>query len=262
MRIINLIENTEGKSGCIFAHGLSFYVETAHHKLLVDLGPSADTLENAKRLGIDLSAVDTVILSHGHYDHSGGIIPFSGINTGASIYMQSLATGEYYADDGENAEGERFRYIGIDKAIASLPGVRMISGDHVIDEEIELFTIRNRTHELPFTNKRLLIKTTDGFVRDDFAHEHFLVVSDEGKKVLISGCAHNGILSIMDAYRTKYGSAPDAVISGFHLMKKTDYREDQLKEIRESAKELTAYPTKFFTCHCTGVPAYEAMKEI
>ena len=132
----------------------------------------------------------------------------------------------------------------------------------MIDDELELFTIKNRTHELPFTNKRLLIKTPDGFVRDDFAHEHFLVVSDEGKKVLISGCAHNGILSIMDAYRTKYGAAPDAVISGFHLMKKTDYREEQLEEIREIAKELTAYPTKFFTCHCTGVPAYEAMTEI
>ena len=262
MKIINLIENTEGKSGCIYAHGLSFYVETAHHKLLVDLGPSPDTLENAKTLGVDLSAVDTVILSHGHYDHSGGIISFSKNNTKASIYMQSLATGEYFADDGENAEGERFRYIGIDKDIASLPNVHMISGDCVIDDELELFTIKNRTHELPFTNKRLLIKTPDGFVRDDFAHEHFLVVSDEGKKVLISGCAHNGILSIMDAYKTKYGAAPDAVISGFHLMKKTDYREEQLEEIREIAKELTAYPTKFFTCHCTGVPAYEAMKEI
>ncbi|MCR5441086.1 MAG: MBL fold metallo-hydrolase [Lachnospiraceae bacterium] len=262
MKIINLIENTEGKSGCIAAHGLSFYAETAHHKLLSDLGPSADTLKNAKKLGIDLSAVDTVILSHGHYDHSGGIIPFSEINPKAAIYMQSLAAGDYYADDGENAEGERFRYIGIDKAIAFLPGVRMITGDHVIDEEIELFTIKKRTHELPFTNKRLLIKTQDGFVRDDFAHEHFLVVSSEGKRVLISGCAHNGILSIMDAYKEKYGSAPDAVISGFHLMKKTDYREDQLKEIREIAKELTAYPTKFFTCHCTGVPAYEVMKEI
>ena len=88
------------------------------------------------------------------------------------------------------------------------------------------------------------------------------MVSDGGKKVLISGCAHNGILSIMDAYKEKYGSAPDAVISGFHLMKKTDYRENQLAEIRDIAKELTSYPTKFFTCHCTGVPAYEAMKDI
>ena len=262
MKIINLIENTEGKSGCIFAHGLSFYVETAHHKLLMDLGPSADTLKNAETLGINLGAVDTVILSHGHYDHSGGIIPFSEINNTAAIYMQSLASGEYFADDGEHAEGERYRYIGIDKAIASLPQVKPVNGDHVIDDELELFTIKKRTHELPFTNKRLLIKTPDGFVRDDFAHEHFLVIRCEGKSVLISGCAHNGILSIMDAYTEKYGSAPDAVISGFHLMKKTPYREDQLEEIRSIADELRKYPTLFYTCHCTGETAFDEMKKI
>lgn len=262
MKIINLIENTEGKSGCIFAHGLSFYVETAHHKLLMDLGPSADTLKNAETLGINLGAVDTVILSHGHYDHSGGIIPFSEINNTAAIYMQSLASGEYFADDGEHAEGERYRYIGIDKAIASLPQVKPVNGDLVIDDELELFTIKKRTHELPFTNKRLLIKTPDGFVRDDFAHEHFLVIRCEGKSVLISGCAHNGILSIMDAYTEKYGSAPDAVISGFHLMKKTPYREDQLEEIRSIADELRKYPTLFYTCHCTGETAFDEMKKI
>lgn len=262
MRIINLIENTEGKSGCIYAHGLSFYVETAHHRLLMDLGPSSDTLENAKTLGIDLALVDTVILSHGHYDHSGGIIPFAGINGKAVIYMQSTAAGEYYADDGEHAEGERYRYIGIDKSIALLPQVRTVNGDLAIDDELELFTVRNRTHALPFTNKRLLIKTQEGFVRDDFAHEHFLVVRENGKSILLSGCAHNGILSILDAYTEKFGSAPDAVISGFHLMKKTDYREDQLCEIRSMAEELNKYPTRFFTCHCTGLPAYEVMKEI
>ena len=262
MKIVNLIENTEGRPGCIFAHGLSFYVKTSHHELLMDLGPSSDTLDNAKTLGIDLAAIDTVILSHGHYDHSGGIIPFTGINESAVIYMQESASGDYYADDGENAEGDRYRYIGIDKDIAHLPQVRMINGDYVIDDELELFTIKNRTHELPFTNKRLLVKKGEGYARDEFCHEHFLVVSDEGKKILLSGCAHNGILSIMDAYIEKYGSAPDIVISGFHLMKKTDYREGQLEEIRKIAEELKKYPTKFFTCHCTGVPAYEEMRKI
>ena len=67
MRIINLIENTEGRSGCAYAHGLSFYVETEKHRLLMDLGPSGETLQNAQALGIDLAKVDTVILSHGHY---------------------------------------------------------------------------------------------------------------------------------------------------------------------------------------------------
>ena len=92
MRIINLIENTEGKAGCAAAHGLSFYIETAKHKLLVDLGPSAETLTNAETLGVDLKQIDTVILSHGHYDHSGGILPFAALNPTAAIYLQKTAT--------------------------------------------------------------------------------------------------------------------------------------------------------------------------
>ena len=261
MKIINLIENTEGREGCAAAHGLSFYVETKKHKLLVDLGPSEETLKNAKVLGIDLAAVDTVILSHGHYDHSGGILPFTGINDKALIYMQDTATDAYYADDGENAP-ERYRYIGIDPEIAKLPQVRLLQGDTSIDDELELITIKKRSHELPFTNKRLLIRTKEGFKRDDFVHAHFLVIRQEGKTVLMSGCAHNGILSILDAYIEKFGKAPDLVVSGFHLMKKTDYRAEEIKEIEDIARELKNYPTQYVTCHCTGTVAFEVMKNI
>ena len=261
MKIINLIENTEGHSGCAAAHGLSFYVETKEHKLLLDLGPSEETIFNAEKLGVDLSAVDTVILSHGHYDHSGGIIPFARINDKALIYMQDSAKGEYYADDGEDAP-ERFRYIGIDKDITELKQVRFISGDVKIDDELELFVIHSRSHELPFTNRRLLIREEDGFRHDDFGHEHFLVIKQDGKSVLMSGCAHNGILSILDAYMERYSKAPDLVISGFHLMKKTDYRESEIAEIEDIAKELRKYPTKFATCHCTGTAAFDIMKDI
>ncbi|MBP3755509.1 MAG: MBL fold metallo-hydrolase [Lachnospiraceae bacterium] len=262
MRIVNLIENTEGKAGCLYAHGLSFYIEKGGRKMLMDLGPSDDTLKNAKSLGIDLSAVDTVILSHGHYDHSGGILPFSKINDHADIYMQSSALDDYYADDGENAEGERYRYIGIDKNIADLSQVKKISGNCIIEDGMELFTIKNRTHALPFTNKRLLRKTGGEFVRDEFEHEHFLVLTEGGKSVLMGGCAHNGILSIMDAYEEKYGKAPDAVISGFHLMKKTPYRDDQVEEIEDIARKLSEYHTVFYTCHCTGLEAFDIMKEV
>ena len=261
MRIINLIENTEGHSGCAFAHGLSFYVETAKHKLLLDLGPSGETLQNAQTLGIDLSAVDTVILSHGHYDHSGGIMPFTKINDHAVIYMQKSATDDYYADDGKHTT-ERYRYIGIDKEIAALSQVRFLDGDAKIDDELELFVIRSRTHELPFTNRRLLLRRGDEYRQDDFRHEHFLVIRQEEKSVLLSGCAHNGILSILDAYTDKYGKAPDLVVSGFHLMKKTDYRESELEEIRAIAGELTKYQSEFVTCHCTGTIAFDEMKSI
>ena len=281
MRIINVIEDTEGAAGCIFAHGLSFYIETDKHKLLMDLGPSQDTLKNAAVLGIDLKAVDTVILSHGHYDHSGGILPFADINAGATIYMQESAAGEFYADDAEAArcdngeegaenapgnrgsdDGGRYRFIGIDGRIASLPGVRFVDGDKVIDDELSLFVVKQRTHELPSTNRRILMKKDGRYVRDDFRHEHFLVVRSGGKSVLVSGCAHTGILSILDAYAQKFGSYPDAAVSGFHLMKKSPYTKDEVKEIEDIARELSGYPTKFCTCHCTGVPAFELMKKI
>jgi 7,8-dihydropterin-6-yl-methyl-4-(beta-D-ribofuranosyl)aminobenzene 5'-phosphate synthase len=261
MRIVNLIENTEGETGCINAHGLSFYIETEKHRILCDLGPSDDTLKNAEKLGIDLRLVDTVVLSHGHYDHSGGIIPFAMLNDTALIYMQRNATGEYYADDGESAEGERYRYIGIDKQIADLPQVRFADGDMVIDEELSLFVMEN-TGKLPFTNARLKRKEGDTFVQDDFRHEQFLVIRDADRTVLLSGCAHNGILNIMNEYRRKCGSDPDVVISGFHLMKKTDYKDYQIREIMEIAEDLRKYDTLFYTCHCTGIPAYEIMKEI
>lgn len=261
MKILNLIENTEGHEGCAFEHGLSFYVETKKHKLLLDLGPSENTIENAKVLGVDLTAVDTVILSHGHYDHSGGILPFANINHDAIIYMQESAVGDYYADDGEEAE-VRYPYIGIDKEIAKLPQVKFVNGDTAIDDELELFVIKNRSHELPFTNKRLLVREDNEYRRDDFVHENFLVIHENGKSVLMSGCAHNGILSILDAYMDKYGKAPDVVISGFHLMKHSDYRDREIKEIEDIANELKKYPTRFVTCHCTGLAAFDIMKNI
>ena len=262
MRVVNLIENTKGHDRCAYAHGLSFYVETSKHKLLVDLGPTDAALYNAKELGIDLSKVDTVVLSHGHYDHSGGIMPFANINSDARIYMQETADADYYADDGERAEGERYRYIGIDKAIAGLSQAVKIQGDHRIDDELELFTIRKRSHDLPFTNKRLLIKENGELRRDDFVHEQYLVISEGDKKILISGCAHNGILSILDAFKEKYGAEPDMVISGFHLMKKTGYTDDELRQIISIGTELMRYSTKFVTCHCTGETAYEIMKTV
>lgn len=87
MKIITLVENSCGNENCIAEHGLSIYIETEKHKLLLDTGQTDAIVKNAEVLGIDPSAVDTVILSHGHYDHSGGILPFSKLNRTAQIIM-------------------------------------------------------------------------------------------------------------------------------------------------------------------------------
>lgn len=162
MKIVTLVENTCGHKYCIAEHGLSVYVETEKHRLLLDTGQTDAVVKNAEVLGIDLSAVDTVILSHGHYDHSGGILPFSQINHTAQIIMQRSAAEPHY-------NGER--YIGIDRAILDLPNVRLIDGDMRIDDELFLFSDITGRRCYPQGNHRLLRMENGVKVPDDFAHE-------------------------------------------------------------------------------------------
>ena len=259
MKILNLIENTEGIPGCLFEHGLCFYVETEKHRLLMDLGPSASVLENAVRLGVDLKTVDTVILSHGHDDHGGGILPFAKLNPNAKIYLQESAFGEYYAARDYKPDPD---YIGLAPEIRALPQVVPVRGNLKIDEELFLFSGLKGKRDLPVSNGNLRKKEGGRLVPDDFVHEQCLVITERNRHVLFSGCAHNGILNILDRFEELFGGAPDVVISGFHMMKKSAYTEKEQNVICSTAEKLKEYPTMFYTCHCTGLPAYDMMKEI
>lgn len=76
MKITTLIENAHASGNLISEHGLSLYIETKKHKILFDTGQSNAFILNAEKLNIDLKQVDIVIISHGHYDHIGGLIHF------------------------------------------------------------------------------------------------------------------------------------------------------------------------------------------
>ena len=256
MRIVTLMENSEGAPGCLFEHGLSCYIETKGHTLLFDSGASSGFLENARLLDIDLAKVDTVFLSHGHYDHAGGLLAFAAINHTAPIYMQRSAAGGYYRKD----EGAEPHYIGIDPAIMELPQVKFLDGDASPFENAYLFS--GITGRRFFSASNFPLKEINGLSvkEDSFAHEQCLVIREDGKYYLFSGCAHNGMLNILDRFREIFGCAPDFVISGFHFMKKSDYTAEEMRIIEETAKELAALPTVFYTGHCTSLPAYFLMK--
>lgn len=253
MKIITLIENTCGEEGCLFEHGLSLYIETQKHKILLDTGSSDAFIQNAGKLGVDLEAIDTVVLSHGHYDHSGGILAFAEINPRALIYMQKTAEADYF-------HGER--YIGIDKKILELPEVRLIEGDLVLDEQLSLFTHITGRRCYPQSNLVLTVKRNGIEVKDSFDHEQCLVIREGEERILVSGCAHNGILNILDKYRELYHELPKRVLSGFHMMKKTPYTKEEQDTILANARELAGYDTIFYTGHCTGDEAFELMKPI
>lgn len=257
MVITNLIENNIGNPACCAQHGLSFYFETEKHKVLVDTGADNSFMENAKVLGVDLTQVQILVLSHGHYDHAGGILDFAKINSKGTIYMQTSADRDYYA-----IEQDEHKYIGIDKEISQLKQLKKLDGNMEIDQELSIFT--GVTGRRGFSKSNLRLKELLGkkVIQDQFRHEQYLVVRTEGKTYLFSGCAHNGILNILDRYEELYGGRPDVVISGFHYMKKTDYTPEEIQIITDTAKELEATNTEYYTCHCTGMPAYELMKPI
>ena len=257
MRIMNLIEDTPGKEGCLFEHGLSFYIETEKHKLLVDTGATDAFLRNAKVLGLDPQEIDTVILSHGHYDHGGGLLAFTEINDKAVIYLHENALGDFYSE-----KPDRTYYAGIEKQIGKLPQVKFVNEDMVIDEELFLFTNVTGRRHWPSGNLKLKEKVNDELVQDEFLHEQYLVIRAEGKEILMSGCAHNGILNILDRYINIIGNEPDLIISGFHMMKTGEYSEEEIETIRQTACELKKYKTKYYTGHCTGESAFKIMKEI
>ena len=254
MRIVTLVENSCGNKNYIAEHGLSIYIETENHKLLLDTGQTDAVMKNAEALSIDLSAVDTVILSHGHYDHSGGILPFAEENPEARIIMQKSAAELHY-------NGER--YIGIDTDILKLPNIQLIDGDMELDDELFLFNGITGRRCYPQGNKKLSCIKNGVQVPDDFLHEQCLVITQNGKRWLLSGCAHNGILNILDRYKELFDSHPDYVITGFHMMKKDgEHTEAEKTVIIQTAQELAKMNTVFYSGHCTGIPAFEMMKDI
>ena len=257
MHIVTLMENTPGIPGCAYEHGLSFYAETAHHRILLDTGASDAFLRNAELLGIDLAQVDTVILSHGHYDHCGGVMEFAKRNPRARICIRDCAGGDFFhvGEDG-------IRYIGIDKEILSLRQLMTVGRSTQLDEEIGIFTnITGRRCYSP-SNDALKIRLGDRYRPDPFRHEMCTVLRDGGKNYLFSGCAHNGILNILDTYRDLYGDWPDVVLTGFHFKKNGEYTDAEKSNILTVAKELSGIPALFYSGHCTGEAAFAMMKEI
>ena len=253
MRIVTLIENTPGAEGCAHEHGLSLYVQTPRHRLVLDTGATGAFADNAAAVGIDLTAVDTVVLSHGHYDHAGGLLRMAALAPQAGIWMQRGAGQDFF-------HGEK--YIGMDKAILSLPQVHFLDGSARLDEELYLFSGITGRRYWPQSNLALRVVQDGVPVQDDFAHEQCLVVEAQGRRVLLSGCAHNGILNILDRYAQLFGGDPDVVVSGFHMKKGTDYTPEEWQVIEDTARSLTQHRCLFYSGHCTGRTAFERMQQI
>lgn len=238
MKLVTLMENTSCRDELCFEHGLSLYIEAENHKILFDAGQSAAFADNAEKLGVDLREVDFAVLSHGHYDHSGGLQRFLEINETAPVYVSSHAFEPHYGANG---------YIGMDPALQASPRIRYVAEKTTLAEGITL----HRIEKAPMDTAGLLVEENGVRKPDDFRHEQYLLLEEKEKRILISGCSHKGIVNIEDAFR------PDILVGGFHFMKIGS--EEKLKA---AAKKLLEYNTIYYTGHCTGQKQYDYLKTI
>ena len=247
MIITALMENTAIEDGFLFEHGLSLHIQTREHRVLFDTGQSNGFIANAGRLGIDLTAVDMAVLSHGHYDHGGGLMGFLALNDHAPVYVSRYAFDGFYA-------GEE-RYIGLEPALKANPRLVPVGDSLEIGDGLTLFSCNERPRPYVMDSYGLNVLRGDALMPDDFRHEQYLLIQEEGMRVLISGCSHKGILNIMSWLK------PDVLIGGFHFMK-VDPAGSEREVLDEAARVLLEYNSAYYTCHCTGLPQYEYLKQL
>ncbi len=238
MKIVTLMENT-AQEGFTCEHGLSLYIETEGAKILFDTGATGAFAGNAQKLGIDLAQVDFAVLSHGHYDHGGGIQTFLEINEKAPVYVSQYAFAPHFNGAGKD--------IGVDAALMEHPRIVFAAGEKTLSATLSLHTM-----PLPPEDNGGMTMVQNGVrCAEDFRHEQYLLVKEKGRKILFSGCSHKGIFSILRWFQ------PDVLVGGFHFMRIQDRAF-----LEQAGKILGERNTCYYTGHCTGEMQYGILKEI
>ena len=258
VRVLTLMENTARNDSLCCGHGLSLYIETPKHRILFDMGPDGESLlKNAAALGVDLAGVDIAILSHGHYDHGGGLAAFLAVNNTASVYIRENAFEGYF-----HVEGGEARYIGLDEAVKASDRIVFTGEELRIDEELLLYANVPADFDVSGSSALLRKRTPLGFQADEFTHEQNLLITVPGRSVLVSGCAHRGIVNILSAARERLGRMPDATFGGFHLFQLEEGAPASVRVLELTARALLPGSTVYHTGHCTGEFAFEKLKAV
>lgn len=255
MKAVILSENRTNRPECLAEHGLSVYIETGERKILFDLGASDIYIHNAKQMKIDLEQVDTVVISHGHFDHTGGVPSFCRFNKKAKIFIHEKAFKTAYGmEDGKLDEAPcsirwtKAQHRSIAERLVLTAGVTWLTEDIVVSGTIP-------KADGFFPTEPFYIKNADGSLTvDPMEHEQFLAVrvrSGEGKSkgvFLFSGCSHNGVISCLSYARALFtGERLLGLLAGMHLYQSDAATRQEI--LTQIAEEEIDY---ILPVHCTG----------
>lgn len=261
MRVTVLMENSTPSSRLAARHGLSLWLELDDgRRVLFDMGPNDGFLANARSLGVDVTEADLAVVSHGHYDHGGGLGAFLAACGDAGrdvpVYVREHAFEEHVS-----GTSERHHAIGLDPALATDPRVRPTGERCDLGGGLALFSTARRAHPTARSNGRLMERRDGALVPDRFLHEQSLLVREGDRLALVSGCSHGGVLNLMDAAEGLAGAPLTSVVAGFHLMDPSGGTVEDEGLTRSLARELAARPARYLTCHCTGTDAFALLRD-
>lgn len=262
LTLTTLIENSPDDQRCLkFEHGLSIYIEVENTKALFDTGQSGDFIENAEKMGKSLGNLDYLFISHGHYDHGGGVpklLPLLGRKTKTVVGEEIFRRKYKLRENGYKFNGITFSEK--DFAERKLELIKVNGKALRIGERMTVFHHFARRSDFETISPKMVYRKEGGkdrmYVPDDFQDEIVLGIDTSKGLVVIAGCSHAGIVNILQDISAQTGRQIYMVVGGTHLV---DGDAERIRRTVEELKKMNIQ--KIAVSHCTGEAGAEKLKE-
>ncbi|MGC8616676.1 MAG: MBL fold metallo-hydrolase [Desulfurella sp.] len=246
MKLITLVENTSTGGTLKAEHGLSVLIESENSRVLFDTGQSDCIIHNAKTLNVNLQNIDKIVLSHGHYDHVGGLKYVLQYAKAPIIAHPEIFRKRY------SKKGDKLRYIGIeDKSFFEHLGAHFEFSTKPQQVSKNIYTTGFVELKTDFeeVDKDFVFESNGQHIKDDVPDDLSLILDLKEGLFIVFGCAHRGIINIINHCENTFNKKVIGFIGGTHLGPASKFQKEKTVETLKTMQQLKIIGPS----HCTGI---------